>query len=57
MFDPHCPACQKRVLLGTRRLEGVANTSDGIFMVFRCYCGGRASLLTGASDRAVAAAR
>jgi hypothetical protein len=51
MFDPHCDTCQQRVLLGTKRLEGMANTPEGIFMVFRCTCGGIASMLTGESVR------
>ena len=47
MFDPHCTGCDEKVLLGTRRLEGMQNTEHGIVLVFRCHCGAPAMLLTG----------
>lgn len=48
MFDPICTHCERRVLLGYRRLESLRNTDEGIALVFRCHCGHPAVLLTGA---------
>ena len=55
MFDPDCTGCGEKVLLGTRRLEGMQNTDQGIVLVFRCHCGSPALLLTGAAPELVGA--
>lgn len=39
MFAPYCAACQRRVLLGTRRIERFATSPDGHDVVLRCWCG------------------
>lgn len=36
MFAPHCPACDRRVLLGPRRVLGISE--DGRVLL-RCHCG------------------
>ena len=43
MFAPHCPSCDRRVLLGTDRilgLRGGAHT-EGHRVDLRCRCGTR----------------
>ncbi len=40
MFAPHCPACQRRVLLSTDRIVRFASTGGGRHLVvLRCDCG------------------
>jgi hypothetical protein len=40
MFAPHCPTCQRRVLLGTRRIVAADLAQRGAFRVMlRCHCG------------------
>ena len=40
MFAPHCPRCETRVLLGTRRVVGAEVTpGGGRAVVLRCWCG------------------
>lgn len=53
MFDPTCSRCGKKVLLGFRSLEGIENTDRGINMTFRCHCGSKAYLHTGATQPAI----
>jgi hypothetical protein len=48
VFDPYCPACKARPLLGFHSLRGLDNTPDGIVLVFECpECHGDAVLITG----------
>lgn len=47
MFDAHCDTCGDHVLFGYRRLVNLTNSSDGIRVTFRCYCGAVGSFLTG----------
>ncbi|WCO65627.1 hypothetical protein PO878_14070 [Iamia majanohamensis] len=40
MFAPHCPRCETRVLLGTRRVVGAEVTpGGGRAVLLRCWCG------------------
>ena len=39
MFDVYCLGHGSRVLLFTRDIENVRNTSEGIEVHFRCFCG------------------
>lgn len=49
MFDPYCPKCDNRVLVGYRSLRSMDNNDKGIVMFFDCpTCGGEAVLVTGA---------
>jgi hypothetical protein len=48
MFDVLCPTCAKRVLLTPRRIEAMENTPQGIIIRWRCWCGTRGTLRTGA---------
>ena len=48
VFDPYCPACDTRPLLGFHSLRGLDNTDDGIVLVFECPdCHGDAIIVTG----------
>ena len=38
MFDPWCPTCSARILLGTRRIESVDQGPSGTRVVLRCFC-------------------
>ena len=51
MFDVVCPGHGRRVLLGPHRIEAVVNTPEGIVVHWRCTCGARGRLLTGAAAR------
>ena len=39
MFAPHCPTCDRRVLLGPRRIVRFASTELGHDVVLQCHCG------------------
>ena len=39
MFDPHCPRCDARVLLTTRRLTALTPTEWGHRAELVCWCG------------------
>ena len=39
MFAPHCPTCDRRVLLGPRRIVRFASTGLGHDVVLQCHCG------------------
>ena len=39
MFDPHCPTCDARVLLTTRRLVSLEQTDWGHRARLVCWCG------------------
>jgi len=40
MFDPWCPTCERRVLLGTRRIVNLHRDGDGrLHLELRCFCG------------------
>jgi hypothetical protein len=56
MFTVHCDSCDTTRLLGPRRLIGTHNTDQGIFVLFRCFCGGVATVLTGRATTAPVAA-
>jgi len=47
MFDIYCPRHQSRVLLGSRSIESIVNTSAGIEVRWRCRCGATGTELTG----------
>jgi hypothetical protein len=47
MFEITCPTHQSRVLLGSRSIEALVNTEDGVVLHWRCQCGTRGTLLTG----------
>ncbi len=47
MFTVHCETCNTTRLLGPRRITGMDNTDQGIFVHFRCHCGAEATILTG----------
>ena len=47
MFTVHCDTCDTTRLLGPRRITGMDNTDQGIFVHFRCFCGAEATILTG----------
>lgn len=49
MFDVFCPTCEARVLLTPRRIERMRNTTKGIAVSWRCWCGTRGELRTGRS--------
>jgi hypothetical protein len=49
MFDVFCPTCEARVLLTPRRIERMRNTTAGIAVSWRCWCGTRGELRTGRS--------
>lgn len=38
MFDPHCPTCDRRMLLGSRRVERIDQTPEGPVVHLRCFC-------------------
>jgi hypothetical protein len=40
MFDPWCPTCERRVLLGTRRIVSLhRDADDRLRLELRCFCG------------------
>ena len=39
MFAPHGPSCDRRVLLGTDRVEGIRRNGRGHQVTLRCRCG------------------
>lgn len=47
MFDAYCRHCRARVLLTTRRILSLHNTSQGILVYFRCWCGTAGIWVTG----------
>ena len=47
MFDVYCPEHGSRVLLFSREIKVVLNTSEGIEVHYRCFCGHRGVWLTG----------
>jgi hypothetical protein len=47
MFDIYCPRHRARVLLGSRSIESVVNTDDGIVVHWRCRCGEHGAFVTG----------
>ena len=47
MFDIYCPRHGARVLLGSRSIESIENTPDGIVVHWRCRCGTTGRLTTG----------
>ena len=47
MFQIHCPRHQSRVLLGSRAVEALVNTPDGVVVHWRCHCGATGTLATG----------
>jgi hypothetical protein len=47
MFDIYCPGHQSRVLLGSRSIESIVNTADGIELRWRCRCGATGTELSG----------
>lgn len=56
MFDPWCPTCEAKVLMGTRRLHALLPVpSGGHLAVLRCHCGTVVSQTLG--DSAVLTAR
>jgi hypothetical protein len=54
MFAAHCPKHGTEILLGYRRLIGVANTADGIDVHLLCYCGEHLVQHTGGGPAKVA---
>lgn len=56
MFDGYCTACGTRVLLTTRRIISLHNTSEGIVVYFRCWANHVGWFVTGrqTSRRSVA---
>jgi hypothetical protein len=56
MFDVHCPRHQTRVLLGSRSVDALEHTPDGIVVHWHCHCGATGTLdLTTRRTEAVAA--
>ena len=47
MFDVFCPGHQARILLGSRSIDALVNTDDGIDLHWTCRCGTRGVLRTG----------
>ena len=39
MFAPHCPACDRRILLGTQRLVALRAEGGRPAATLRCRCG------------------
>lgn len=39
MFAPWCPTCDRRMLLGPRRVEHIERGPHGPRVVLRCFCG------------------
>lgn len=39
VFAPYCDACERRVLLGPRRIERFTTSPDGHDVQLRCWCG------------------
>ena len=53
MFSPYCSHCRTRVLLGPRRIIGMASSDAGHRVELRCFCGHvvRADVDSGACDQ------
>lgn len=47
LFSVHCPAAGAEVLLGTRAIRSLHNTSEGIVTYFTCHCGDIGMMVTG----------
>jgi hypothetical protein len=47
VFDHHCTACDRRLLIFPSQVTGLANTDHGIVVDFVCWCGSEQSLVTG----------
>lgn len=47
MFTVHCPDHDTMVLLGTRSIEDLHVTTNGIHLMYRCSCGHRGTWQTG----------
>ena len=39
MFEVFCPSHQSAVLLSTSRITALHNTSEGVVVEWRCWCG------------------
>ena len=47
MFDVYCPGHRARILLGSRSIDALVNTDDGIELHWTCRCGTRGVQVTG----------
>jgi hypothetical protein len=47
MVVVYCPHHGDRVLLGYRSIDTLANTAEGVFLRWRCWCGALGTLRTG----------
>jgi hypothetical protein len=47
MFTVFCPRHQARVLLGSRAIDDIANTPEGVVVHWRCRCGATGTVATG----------
>jgi hypothetical protein len=39
MFEAFCPSHQSSVLLSTSNITAIHNTSEGVVVAWRCWCG------------------
>jgi hypothetical protein len=49
MFSVYCSSCDTEVLVSTRRILSMHNTSEGIVIYYRCICGEAGVMATGRS--------
>ena len=47
MFDVFCDQCGKRQLLSVSRIRGIHNSQGAIAVGYECWCGARATFVTG----------
>ena len=47
MFDHVCTECEKRQLIFSSQVTGMANTDHGIVLSFTCWCGAEQTMTTG----------
>lgn len=47
MFDNHCAACDKRLLIFPSQVTSMVNTEAGIVVAYTCWCGSAQTWLTG----------
>lgn len=57
MFDIHCSACDRRLLIFPGQIRGLVNDAAGILVLYTCWCGVQGAWRTGAAnaERAVEA--
>lgn len=57
MFDIHCSACDRRMLIFPGQITGLINDDQGIVVMYTCWCGADGAMRTGAAHTDAAGRR